>query len=238
MSSYYFNDSFRFLEKDYQVIFYDQRGSGFSQIKPDLKYYHFDELVKELEAVRKEVLMEDKITVIGHSFGGLLALRYAIDYAKHIDKMILISSLPAKAPGRRKTIDFRSLLNLLPPEMANKVATQGGYLLLRGTFYDKKNYNKLRLGYTSYATSEAVSESFTGYDYSRELGQSSVKTLIIYGEADIFSEEVPKALHQLIHDSRLVKFNKSGHWVFLEEPDRCRKDWLRQRPCAAARCGW
>jgi len=42
MSGHYFGDSFAFLMKDYRVVLYDQRGSGFSQIKPGLEHYTFD----------------------------------------------------------------------------------------------------------------------------------------------------------------------------------------------------
>jgi len=92
MSSQTFKKSFDFLADEYRVIYYDQRDSGNSQIKPDTSYYTIDLLVEELETFRSQVIGADKIILVGHSAGGALFQRYAIQYNQHGNKTILVGS--------------------------------------------------------------------------------------------------------------------------------------------------
>ncbi len=55
-SSQTFKDGFNFLADKYWVIFYDQRGSGNSQIKPGASFYTIENLVEELETLRRDVI--------------------------------------------------------------------------------------------------------------------------------------------------------------------------------------
>ena len=85
MSSQTFKKGFDFLaEPGFQVIYYDQRGSGNSQIKPDSGYYTIGQLVEELEALRRDVIGSEQIMLVGHSAGGALAQRYALAYPQHV----------------------------------------------------------------------------------------------------------------------------------------------------------
>ncbi|GAG20537.1 unnamed protein product, partial [marine sediment metagenome] len=166
MSCNYFKDSFNFLEDDYRVIYYDQRGSGFSQIKPDLDYYTLNSLVTELEAIRKEIVDEDKVIIIGHSFGGLLAMKYVLDYEEHVDKIILISSVPAKEKSGSFDLSIILKYGIPPsdPEEANTWLIKALPDIFADSFYDKKNINLFEPGYASFATMIAISKSVEGYD--------------------------------------------------------------------------
>ena len=223
MSSCYFQDSFKFLEDEYQVIYYDQRGSGFSQIKPELEYYTFDQLVLELEALMEEKICEEKVILIGHSFGGLLAMKYAIDYEDHVDKMILVSSVPVKERGSEFDIELILNYGLPPsdPEEADAWLLNALPFLFRHSFYDEDNSSLLDPGYASFATMIAVSESIHDYDYSAELQYLGTETLIVYGESEDPStlEEGQFEIHNLLQNSTIMKFKECGHWCFLEKPD-------------------
>lgn len=50
--------------------------------------------VKDLEAIRKEFGF-DKVTILGHSWGGFLEMKYALSHPEAIDKLILLNSVPA-----------------------------------------------------------------------------------------------------------------------------------------------
>jgi proline iminopeptidase len=230
MSSHYFGDSFKFLEKDYRVILYDQRGSSYSQIKPDLSFYTFDSLVNELEAIRRDIADSEKVIIVGHSFGGLVAQRYAFAYPDRVDRLVLVSPAYPKLNRQTITRPFRLLLKHgLPPsdpEKANEYFMGMFETLFKGTFYDMNNYLKFSPGYASYATSVAVRNSLGKFDFREDIKKVKTKTLILYGgEAEIETcvEEYQLKLHKLISNSTLVKFEKSGHWSFLEEPERFQK---------------
>jgi len=239
MSCHYFQDAFDFLEREYRLILYDQRGSGFSQIKPDLRNYSFNALVQELEAVRREFVGNEKIIIIGHSFGGLIAQRYAVEYPDRVDRMVLISSAYARLNRQSIVRHFRMVLKYgLPPsdpEKANEFFMKMFPVIFEDTFYDMKNFQNLKPGYASFASTMAVRYSLGNYDFRDDLQHIKAKTLILYGEAEVATtaEEFQKKIHELIPGSEMVKFEKSGHWLFLEEPERFQKivfDFLRGSP--------
>src|SRR3989339_517429 len=82
------------LSETHQVIFYDQRGCGKSSCEINEDTIRFDLFVDDLERLRKALNLE-KITLLAHSWGGLLSMKYAITYPESIDRLILLNSLPA-----------------------------------------------------------------------------------------------------------------------------------------------
>ena len=78
-----------YLEPQLRMVYYDQRGSGKSQ-RPTDRNYSLATLVEDVEALRR-TLGADKIAVIGHSFGGILALEYSAKYPDHVSHLIVVS---------------------------------------------------------------------------------------------------------------------------------------------------
>ena len=231
-SSQSFKQGFDFLAADHRVIYYDQRGSGNSQIKPDSSLYKIDQLVEELEAIRKEVIRSEKIILIGHSAGGALVQRYALKYREHIESLVLVSSVQinngvsaALAWDVFGPVFFTLGAGLPPadPETANEWFNQ---LLLPSSLprlYDPNNHNLIEdSGTISFATWREISRSLEGSDFKDELGRLKVRTMVMYGAADsgYTGELNSSALCTLLPDCTLVSFEHSGHWPFLEEPQR------------------
>jgi pimeloyl-ACP methyl ester carboxylesterase len=113
-----YHDGFRFLDSSRQLISYDPRGSGLSQVKPSLSYYTMSALATELEAVREHIAKAESVVVIGHGFGAALAVRYAREYPGRVDRLILLSPMPPDG------IRYASVLALLG-ETAGAVAAAG-----------------------------------------------------------------------------------------------------------------
>ena len=89
-----YHDCFRFLDSSRQVISYDPRGSGLSQVKPGLSHYTVNALVAELEAVREHIAEAESVIVIARGFGAAVAVRYALEYPGRVDRFILLSPMP------------------------------------------------------------------------------------------------------------------------------------------------
>lgn len=81
------------LQKYAQLIFVDQRGCGWSK-KTRLSDYTIENNIEDIEALRKH-LGFNKISILGVSYGGMVAQGYAIKYAKHLDKLILVVTAPS-----------------------------------------------------------------------------------------------------------------------------------------------
>ena len=77
-----------------KVIFFDQRGNGKSVMdKIDSTNFTVELMVEDLEALRIEFGI-DKLNIIGHSWGGLLALYYAATYPEHVKRLLLTDAAP------------------------------------------------------------------------------------------------------------------------------------------------
>jgi proline iminopeptidase len=76
----------------YQRIIYEQRGTGRSRVASlTAETMTLRHAVDDLEALRVH-LKQDRLTLIGHSWGGMLALAYASQYPNRVDRMIVVGS--------------------------------------------------------------------------------------------------------------------------------------------------
>lgn len=77
------------LEKCLTMVYLDQRGSGHSQ---NAKNYSLDRLVQDVEELRLKLGVE-KVYLLSHSFGGILAINYALKYPEHLSGMIMANTI-------------------------------------------------------------------------------------------------------------------------------------------------
>jgi proline-specific peptidase len=79
------------LARQNRLIFIDERGSGKSQKLDDPAGYTVENMVEDVEAVRQGLVL-GKITLLGHSYGGVLAQAYALKYQNNLSHLILCST--------------------------------------------------------------------------------------------------------------------------------------------------
>lgn len=80
--------------QDYaQLVFIDQRGCGWSK-KTNRSHYTLANNIADIEALRKYLGLK-RISILGVSYGGMVAQGYAIKYAKNVEKLILVSTAPS-----------------------------------------------------------------------------------------------------------------------------------------------
>lgn len=78
------------LERGLSMIYYDQRGCGRSEAAAD-ENYSLNRMVEDLETVRRQSGV-DSVYLMAHSFGGILALNYALKYPSHVKGIILLNA--------------------------------------------------------------------------------------------------------------------------------------------------
>jgi proline iminopeptidase len=82
-----------------EYYYYDQLGSGFSDQPDDPSLWELDRFVEEVEQVRQALgLDRENFVLFGHSWGGILALEYALSYQRHL-RGLVISNMMASAPA-------------------------------------------------------------------------------------------------------------------------------------------
>jgi proline iminopeptidase len=82
------------LARTHRLIFIDERGSGRSQRLQDTSLYTVENMVEDVEDVR-QALNLGKISLLGHSYGGVLAQAYALKYQRNLTHLILNSTFPS-----------------------------------------------------------------------------------------------------------------------------------------------
>lgn len=101
-----YHGCFGSLDSSRQVISYDPRGSGLSEVKPTLSHYTVSALVAELDAVREHVAKADSVIVIARGFGAAVAVRYAREYPGRVDRLILLSPMPPDGTRYDSIVDL------------------------------------------------------------------------------------------------------------------------------------
>src|SRR2546429_2151081 len=82
------------------LLYYDQRGGGRSPVPRDTPV-GWREHVSDLEALRDHWGL-DRVALLGYSWGGLLALLYALAHPTRIDRLALVSAAPPTAAWREE----------------------------------------------------------------------------------------------------------------------------------------
>ena len=82
------------LARTNRLVFIDERGSGRSQKLEDVHQYTVENMVEDVEAVRRALKL-GKVTLFGHSYGGVLAQAYALKYQENLSHLILGSTFPS-----------------------------------------------------------------------------------------------------------------------------------------------
>ena len=82
-----------------EYYYYDQLGSFYSDHPDDDSLYELPRFVEEVEQVRQALgLRNDNFYLLGHSWGGILATEYALEYQQHLKGLVIsnmMSSIPA-----------------------------------------------------------------------------------------------------------------------------------------------
>jgi proline iminopeptidase len=102
-----------------EYYYYDQLGSAYSDQPDDLSLWELPRFVEEVEQVRRALgLTRDNFYLVGQSWGGLLALEYALKYQEHL-KGLVISNMMASIPAYNEYAK-----KVLMPKMDQKVLAE------------------------------------------------------------------------------------------------------------------
>ena len=227
-----------------QLVFYDQRGTGKSD-KADRATYTIDANVEDLENLRRALGLE-RVRVLGHSWGGMLAQAYVLKYPAAVTKLILADTfsshadllatfdrmLAAVSPETRAIYEKYERAGLYhdgdmyPPEYqaALDVAYEPVGISVVMPEYLQNSFAKI--AYDVYRTmwgdeSEfRITGTLKGFDFFPRLKEIQVSTLVIVGGQDMPTPAMAQKTADAIPNARLEIFQHSRHYPFLEEPEK------------------
>lgn len=220
----------------YQCILYDQRGTGNSSIPViDSASITMEHMTADIEWLRQELKI-DRWTVLGHSFGGILAACYAHRYPEPVDKLIFSSS-------GGLNLDFlgyigERLQNNLSAQQRDSLAyygqlidagdtslptlTQWANVLAHAYVYDDAFAPPIakRLLQVKQEINDLVFTDLkrTGYDLTGQFGGFDRPVLVLQGRNDIISTETAQVIADNFSHSQLVLLDACGHYGWLDQP--------------------
>lgn len=126
------------LARRNKLVFIDERGSGQSQLLADPAGYTVENMVEDVEAVR-QALGLGKMSLLGHSYGGVLAQAYALKYQQNLTRLILCSTFPSI---KQMNQVLAQELASAPADVREKVdAMQKAGLFGKGPAYRRERYS-------------------------------------------------------------------------------------------------
>lgn len=218
------------LQDAAQLVFIDHRGCGHSK-KTKQKEYTLENNIEDIEALRQYLCLE-RISILGTSYGGMVAQGYAIRYPQHVDKLILVATAPSyrfinqakkilQARGNPKQIAISK--HLWAGTFRNHKHVAEFFKQMDALYstttkkHPKQTFSKLKTIWSHEALNEGFSGFLRHYDWIPTLKKIKCPTLILAGEKDwICNPSQAKTIAQHIPHAQLKIFKKCGHAVAVD----------------------
>ncbi|MHC4415586.1 MAG: alpha/beta fold hydrolase [Planctomycetota bacterium] len=246
------------LYESFEVLFYDQRGCGestrpFDRFGSTNFYTNMRQLegtlglgaqVADLERIRR-ILGEDRLILVGHSFGGFLAALYASEFPQRVEKLALLA--PANMlimPARDEDL-FTLVRDRLPPE---RHPEYDGFLDEYFDFGALFEHDEEELARMHLRLGDYILEAMGGpspeapeppaaienggwmvhamylsmgrrHDYSDALSRITADTLVVHGERDLQPASASARYAELIARAKLLRVADADHFFAGDHPE-------------------
>jgi proline-specific peptidase len=237
-SSTYFSDLAGLWER-FTLVMLNPRGTGGSDRPRDHRGYQIDDYVRDVDEVRVHLGLE-RMLLLGHSHGGVVAQAYAAEHPGRVGKLVLASTLArfgsSQEAAMRAGMDKRSGQPWYADAVAALEAEQDGTfendqelgeLVFREMPLYFARYGPVEAGYLDTLRTETVNadtlqifnkEIFNTFDLRDRLPRISAPTLVITGDDDFICGPLCAGeLTAAIPGAREVIVGDSGHYVFVEQ---------------------
>ncbi len=244
------------LSDSFRLIYYDQRGRGRSGRNVQPEDVTLESEIKDLESVR-EYFQVESIAVLGHSWGGVLAMEYAVRHPNRVSHLVLANSAPAshddyvlyrqelsrkRAPGDSEKM---KAIASTARYAQGDLETDAEYYRIhfRATVRRAEQLERvvrsLRQGLApeDIRKARAIEDrlyaetwGLSDYNLLPQLARLGTPTLVIHGDYDLVPVECAAHIAQAMPGARLVVLRDCGHFSYLECPDEVHKtivDFIR-----------
>jgi proline iminopeptidase len=232
----------------YHLVYYDQRGRGRSAdgVRPEDVTLATE--IEDIEHERQSFELE-RTTLLGHSWGTVLALEYALRYPNRVSRLILMNPAPSsssesgllrkayiaqlgdEAMARQRAIVIGKAYQEADPQaVADRYRIHFSHALATSAHYEAL-MQAMRAAFFSQGAAgilkaRAVENRLMAdtwerpdYDLLPRLSSVQVPTLILYGDHDFIPREISEDLARALPQARLITFENCGHFAYLECPD-------------------
>ncbi|MEP7237096.1 MAG: proline iminopeptidase-family hydrolase [Ferruginibacter sp.] len=231
------------LPEGFELIYYDQLGCGLSDNPKDTSMWDLGRFVEEVEQVRKALnLNKDNFYLLGHSWGGILAMQYALKYQDNL-KGLIISNMMMSCPAYGKyaqevlapQFDPKILDTIRQIEAKGDFENPKYMELLMPNFYAKHicrlpldqwpeplNRGLSKTNQSLYVTMQGPSEfgiagNLVNWDVTKQLPSIKTPTLTIGGKFDTMDPEHMKWVSTQVQHGRNVTCPNGSHLSMYDD---------------------
>ena len=239
-SAFYFGD-LAGLDERLELVLLDPRGTGGSDRPADARAYDVEDYSNDVEELREHLGLE-RINLLGHSHGGVVAIDYAARYPDRVDRLVLASTLARFAQEQMGAMEsamaakagepwYDDARAALEAEQAVRFANDEelGELALRELPFYFARYGDSERAYVESLRADVPNadtlryfnqEIFETFDLRPQLGKITAPTLVVTGEEDFITGPVcATEIEQGLRNPRKVIITGAGHFVFIEAPE-------------------
>jgi proline iminopeptidase len=227
-----------------RLVYYDQRGRGRSAAGVRPEDVTMASETADLEHLRRHLRL-NSMAVLGHSWGGVLAMEYAIRYPERVSHLILMNTAPASGLDfeifRERLGAARSSDDVAAMQaIAESSDYQAGGLGAESAYYRvhfgatvrspeqlEQVVGRLRAHFTeqSVRTAREIERRLyeetwlsPGYDLIPELKRLDIPTLVLHSEQDMIPVEIAARIADAVPGAHLTVLPGCGHFAYLEQP--------------------
>jgi proline iminopeptidase len=231
------------LSDSFRLIYYDQRGRGRSANHVQPEDVTIASEIADIEKVRQYFHL-DSVVLLGHSWGTVLALEYALRHPERVSRMILMNPAPASADDykelrkewlqkRADDMERRKVVASSPAYKEGDPDAVVAYYrihfksaLVRTEDYEKiiarlkASFTKEGILKSRAVESRLMTETWSSpeFDLLPELKNLKIPTLVIYSDHDFIPAETAVHITQAMPEARMVTLKDCGHFAYLECP--------------------
>lgn len=222
----------------YKIIIFDQRGTGNSRLATeDSLSITLANVTNDIELIRKDLEVKSW-SVIGHSFGAMIAMNYVVSYPKTVSKLVLMApggadlsflesyqqSLNARLSKQNmnsmsywtnrtdkqpETASLNIIYNTLPAFLYNDSLVNGMM-----DFIDPLTWN-IQTASLMWADLSKIN-----FDVSKKLKSFNGKTLILQGDQDALGNNHPLILASYFRKAQIKMLNQCAHILWVDQPSK------------------
>lgn len=213
--------------KGISTVAIDLRGHGKSERPNNPEDYQLEKFARDInEVIKKEKIK--KFIVVGHSFGGVITIKFHEIFPKKSKAYILIDTTYKSPKTIKKMFSQGRVINLINKALSKTSSKKGSHADF-DKFVGTQDYSPRRIlsdiTHTSFKSWFFTYENLSDFNLTKSLTNLRQPTLIIEGEEDsIFKIPVAKKLHKLIKHSRLDIIPKANHIIVINNPDTIKKE--------------
>lgn len=232
----YLVEPLRPLGEDHELVFYDQRLSGRSAGSVDSASVTLHNFVADLEGLRRKLGLA-RIHVLGHSWGGLIAMKYALEHPDRLRSLVLVSPM-APSAGLWQKAESAAQAAVAPRDTAGMGKLRASAAFKAGE--PEAIEKMLRLSFRSQLADSSqapllrfhIEEDYrersrqfgyllpelTTYDLTGALQKLRIPTLLVFGAMERGAQPTADTLKTLLPQVTVERIAGAGHFAFLARP--------------------